>query len=58
MSRFFAQGSAIYGLNNYLTFFGGVTFSPDYQAFNGGTGVLLGDLGAISTDALGASASR
>lgn len=52
----FAQGSAIYGLNNYLTFFGGVTFSPDYQAFNGGTGVLLGDLGAISTDVTWAQA--
>lgn len=46
----FAQGSAIYGLNNFLTFFGGITTSPDYQAFDIGTGVVLGELGAISTD--------
>lgn len=46
----FAQASVIYGLNNFLTFFGGVTTSPDYQALNGGTGVMLGELGAISTD--------
>jgi outer membrane usher protein len=46
----FGQGSAIYGLNNYLTLFGGVTTAPDYQAFNSGTGLMLGDFGAISTD--------
>ena len=46
----FAQASLIYGLNNFLTFFGGVTTSSDYQAVNGGTGVMLGELGAISTD--------
>lgn len=47
---FFAQSSVIYGVNNVLTFFGGVTTSPDYQAFNSGTGVVLGELGSISTD--------
>lgn len=46
----FAQGSVIYGLNNFLTFFGGATTSPDYQAFDVGTGVMLGELGTISTD--------
>lgn len=46
----FAQGSAIYGLNNYFTLFGGSTLSSDYQAFDGGIGVVLGDLGSVSTD--------
>lgn len=46
----FAQGSVIYGLNNYLTFFGGITSATNYQALNSGTGVVLGDFGSISTD--------
>lgn len=46
----FAQGTAIYGLNNNLTVFGGITASQDYQALNSGTGVVLGDFGSISTD--------
>lgn len=47
---FFAQGSAIYGLNNYLTFYGGVTSASNYQAINSGIGVVLGDFGAFSVD--------
>lgn len=46
----FAQGSLSYGINNYLTLFGGLTASEDYVALNGGVGVALGSLGAISTD--------
>ncbi|MBL5930840.1 fimbria/pilus outer membrane usher protein [Lelliottia amnigena] len=46
----FAQGSLIYGVNNYLTVFGGVTTSQDYQAVNTGTGIALGALGSISAD--------
>lgn len=46
----FAQGSAIYGLNNFLTLFGGVTTSSDYQACDLGTGMMMGEFGAISTD--------
>lgn len=46
----FAQGSLIYGLNNDLTLLGGTTVSDDYTAFDGGVGVALGDLGAISAD--------
>lgn len=52
----FAQGSLIYGLNNYFTLFGGSTLSEDYLAFNGGTGLALGRLGAISADVTWAKA--
>lgn len=46
----FAQGSAIYGLNNALTLFGGVTASQDYQAVDAGIGMVPGELGSISFD--------
>ena len=46
----FAQGSLIYGVNNYFTVFGGVTTSKDYQAANAGSGIALGALGSISAD--------
>ncbi|EMV7410218.1 fimbrial biogenesis outer membrane usher protein [Enterobacter soli] len=46
----FVQGSAIYGLNNIMTLFGGVTASEDYQAVNSGAGIALGALGSLSAD--------
>lgn len=46
----FAQGSMIYGLNNTVTLFGGMTASDDYQALNAGAGVALGPLGSVSAD--------
>ena len=46
----FAQSSLIYGLNNTMTLFGGMTASEDYQAVNTGTGIALGTLGSISAD--------
>lgn len=46
----FAQGSAIYGLNNTITLFGGLTASEDYQALNSGAGIALGPLGSLSAD--------
>ena len=46
----FAQGSVIYGLNNSLTLFGGLTGSDDYQAVNTGAGIALGPVGTISAD--------
>lgn len=46
----FVQGSAIYGLTNRLTVFGGVTAAQNYNAINSGVGVSLGTLGAVSTD--------
>src|SRR5690606_28932044 len=46
----FLQGSLIYGLNNRLTGFGGLTLSKDYNAVNTGVGVALGLLGSLSAD--------
>lgn len=46
----FVQGSLIYGINNILTWFGGLTVSKDYQAANSGAGIALGAPGAISVD--------
>ncbi|WP_313109324.1 fimbria/pilus outer membrane usher protein [Atlantibacter sp.] len=46
----FSQGTVIYGINNYLTLFGGVTGAENYTAANLGTGIALGTLGSISAD--------
>lgn len=46
----FLQGSMIYGLNNLLTWFGGLTLSKDYNAANTGVGLALGPLGSLSAD--------
>lgn len=46
----FVQGSAIYGINNSMTLFGGITASEDYQAVNTGAGIALGSLGTMSAD--------
>ncbi|WP_249324585.1 fimbria/pilus outer membrane usher protein [Enterobacter mori] len=46
----FLQGSMIYGLNNLLTWFGGLTLSQDYNAANTGVGLALGQLGSLSAD--------
>lgn len=46
----FIQGSAIYGLNNAISLFGGTTVSEDYLSIASGIGVSLGEFGAISTD--------
>lgn len=47
---FFAQGTAIYGLGQGMTVYGGTQLAAKYQAFTGGVGKNLGDLGAISLD--------
>lgn len=46
----FVQGSLIYGLNNSVTLFGGVTAAQDYQAMNSGAGLSLGIVGSLSAD--------
>ncbi|AGE94205.1 membrane protein [Citrobacter amalonaticus Y19] len=46
----FMQGSAIYGLNNRLTAFGGIIAAENYNAIDSGLGVSLGSLGALSAD--------
>ncbi|MEQ5037751.1 fimbria/pilus outer membrane usher protein [Providencia rettgeri] len=52
----FAQASAIYGLPYNLSAYGGFLVSQGYQAYTIGTGVNLGNIGAISTDITQASA--
>lgn len=46
----FVQGSAIYGVNNQVTAFGGLTMAENYNAIVSGAGIGLGSWGAISTD--------
>lgn len=46
----FAQGSAIYGVNNTVTVYGGTTFAPNYTAAVAGAGVNLGQFGSLSAD--------
>lgn len=46
----FSQASLIYGINNYLTLFGGITAADNYSAANMGAGVALGELGSLSAD--------
>ncbi|WP_313081894.1 fimbria/pilus outer membrane usher protein [Atlantibacter sp.] len=53
----FGQASAIYGINNYLTVFGGVTSADNYFAANSGVGVALGELGSVSMDVTTARAT-
>ncbi|MCS3433171.1 fimbria/pilus outer membrane usher protein [Klebsiella sp. BIGb0407] len=46
----FILGTAVYGLYNNITLYGGMVLARDYQSASAGTGVSLGQLGAISTD--------
>ncbi|OBU05179.1 fimbria/pilus outer membrane usher protein [Morganella psychrotolerans] len=46
----FMMGTVIYGLHNDVTLFGGALLAKDYQALNAGSGVSLGDFGAVSAD--------
>jgi outer membrane usher protein len=46
----FLSGTLIYGLYNTVTLYGGALLARDYQAFSAGSGVSIGDLGALSAD--------
>lgn len=46
----FFQGSAIYGVNNRLTIYGGTTLAEEYLSGVTGVGVNLGQFGSISAD--------
>ena len=46
----FLEGTASYGLNNFLTLYGGLNASQDYRALALGIGSTLGVLGAVSMD--------
>ncbi|WP_372379617.1 fimbria/pilus outer membrane usher protein [Vibrio natriegens] len=47
---FVGELSAMYGLSNRLTVYGGLQFSEDYDAFALGLGVSLGQFGALTAD--------
>ena len=53
----FVLGSLIYGLPRGFTLYGGVITAENYQAMSAGSGVSMGDIGAISAD-ITASSSR
>ncbi|EMF4671339.1 fimbrial biogenesis outer membrane usher protein [Providencia stuartii] len=53
----FLLGTAVYGLPYDTTVYGGVLAAEDYQAANVGTGISLGNVGAISLD-ITASAAK
>lgn len=46
----FVLGTGVYGLQSGITLFGGALVAKDYQATSVGTGVSLGDIGAVSVD--------
>ena len=46
----FILGTAIYGLHSDVTLYGGALVAKDYQSLSAGTGISLGDFGAVSTD--------
>ncbi|MDC9615280.1 fimbrial biogenesis outer membrane usher protein [Xenorhabdus khoisanae] len=46
----FSQGTLTYGLHNRLTAYGGTILSSDYQSALLGSGVDLGNIGAVSFD--------
>lgn len=52
----FILGTAVYGLHNDVTVYGGALLAKDYQSLSLGTGVSLGDFGAVSTDVTHSSA--
>ncbi|MTC53035.1 fimbria/pilus outer membrane usher protein [Providencia alcalifaciens] len=52
----FILGTAVYGLHNDVTVYGGALLAKDYQSLSVGTGLSLGDFGAVSTDVTHSSA--
>ncbi|MDL4618947.1 fimbria/pilus outer membrane usher protein [Citrobacter amalonaticus] len=46
----FAQGSAIYGVNNRITAYAGATIAEDYTSAVVGLGLNMGKYGSVSTD--------
>lgn len=46
----FMMGTAVYGLYNNITLYGGGLLARDYQSLSAGTGISLGEWGAVSTD--------
>ncbi|WP_312982752.1 fimbria/pilus outer membrane usher protein [Atlantibacter sp.] len=53
----FIQVSSVYGLNNLVTMYGGVTGSENYLSSNVGAGIALGSFGSLSADVTSARAT-
>lgn len=53
----FVQGTLMYGLPHDLTVYGGMQVAQDYRAATAGTGLGLGQLGALSADITRADAT-
>lgn len=53
----FIQISSVYGLNNLVTMYGGVTGSENYLSSNVGAGIALGSFGSLSADVTSARAT-
>ena len=49
----FLLGTLVYGFPHYITLYGGVLASGDYQSLAVGTGASLGSFGALSADVTG-----
>lgn len=52
----FVLGTAVYGLHNNVTLYGGTLLAKDYQSLSLGSGFSLGNFGALSTDVTHSSA--
>lgn len=52
----FIQGTAIYGLPRHITLYGGALIARDYISLVAGSGISLGQLGALSADITTSSA--
>ena len=53
----FLLTSLVYGLPQNMTLYGGTILASDYQAYSLGTGVSLGNIGALSADVTHSAAS-
>lgn len=52
----FVLGSALYGLPHDVTLYGGMLLAKDYASLSAGSGLSLGELGALSADVTTSSA--
>lgn len=46
----FVLGTGVYGSQSGITLFGGVLAAKDYQSISAGSGISLGEIGAVSAD--------
>lgn len=54
--KYYNQLELYYGLNNYITIYGGSQLSTDYHSFSLGSGLNMGSAGAITIDVIQSNA--